>query len=140
MAIESVGRVGETEGALRQQTSLQLEDFLNIFLTQLSFQDPLEPVDNREFLAQLAQFSSLELANSSNENSEGLLEVTSYSQSIGLLGRSVEANTENGTVTGEVIAMRLSGAQPQLTLREGDGTVTFVSPAQVSLVTQLGGE
>ena len=67
MAIESIGRVGDTSVA-SQQASVGLEEFLDIFLTQLNYQDPLEPVDNQEFLAQLAQFSLLRVAISSDAN------------------------------------------------------------------------
>ena len=40
--------------------SLGKDAFLSLLITQLQHQDPLEPQDNSEFLAQLAQFSSLE--------------------------------------------------------------------------------
>ena len=137
MAIDSIGRVGATEAPERQQASLQLEDFLNIFLTQLNFQDPLEPLDNREFLAQLAQFSSLELSNQSNENSEGLLEVNALTQTMGLLGRSVEAVVEAGNVQGEVVAMRVVNGGTELTLKQASGDLVFISPAQVTLIADL---
>ncbi len=139
MAIESIGRVSDT-GVASQAAGVGLEDFLRIFLTQLNYQDPLEPVDNREFLAQLAQFASLEIASRSNENSEALLDVTSLSQSIGLLGRTVDVQLENGQATGEVIAMRLVNDQPQLSISQADGSVIFASPTQVTQVVQLSGE
>ena len=40
--------------------SLGKEDFLLLLVTQMQYQDPLEPTDNTEYVAQLAQFSSLE--------------------------------------------------------------------------------
>ncbi len=136
MAIESIGRVSQTEVAGAQAT-VGLDDFLQIFLTQLNFQDPLEPVDNREFLAQLAQFSSIELANRSNENTEALLDVSSLSQSIGLLGKQVNAQIESGFLTGTVTAMRLVGGQPQLSITNSDGNVSFISPTAVTSVIEL---
>ena len=61
MAVDAIGGTfGSGAGGL-QSASVSQDDFLNIFLTQLSFQDPLEPVDNREFISQLAQFSNFDL-------------------------------------------------------------------------------
>jgi flagellar basal-body rod modification protein FlgD len=42
-------------------------EFLNLLITQLKNQDPLNPADNQQFLAQLAQFSSLEQLTSINQ-------------------------------------------------------------------------
>ena len=39
---------------------LGLQDFLQVLLTQLSWQDPLKPMDNQTFMAQMAQFTALE--------------------------------------------------------------------------------
>lgn len=41
-------------------STLDSNAFLTLFVTQMQFQDPLQPMENSEFLAQLAQFSSLE--------------------------------------------------------------------------------
>jgi flagellar basal-body rod modification protein FlgD len=136
MAIDSIGAIGNRE-TVAAQANVGLEDFLRLFLTQLNYQDPLEPVDNREFLAQLAQFSSVELANRSNENAEALLDVNNLSQSIGLLGRAVNVQLETGTASGEVIAMNLVNGQPQLTIFQEDGNFITVSPTQVRSVIQL---
>jgi flagellar basal-body rod modification protein FlgD len=136
MAIDSVGAVGRTD-TVAAQASVGLDEFLNIFLTQLNYQDPLEPVDNREFLAQLAQFSSVELANRTNDNTEALLDVSNLSQSIGLLGRTVNVQLETGSTSGEVVAMSLVQGQPRLSVRQADGTFISVSPTQISSVIQL---
>ena len=136
MAIDSGGAVGRTD-VVSAQASVGLDDFLNIFLTQLNYQDPLEPVDNREFLAQLAQFSSVELANRTNETTSAILDVSNLSQSIGLLGRTVNVQLETGSSSGEVIAMSLVQGQPRLSVRQPDGSIISVSPTQVSSVIQL---
>lgn len=136
MAVDAIGRVAN-EGLETQQSAVDIEDFLKIFLAQLNFQDPLEPVDNREFLAQLAQFASLETSNRSNENSEALLEVTAITQSVGLVGREVQIEGgEQGVAIGEVIAISIDQqGNPQLTIRTADGEpIIGVSPAQITLV------
>ena len=53
--------------------SLDQADFLRLLTTQLANQDPLEPTNNEEMLAQLAQFSQLEAA---NESSATLTEIS----------------------------------------------------------------
>lgn len=53
------------EGA--SKTTLEKDTFLKLLTTQLSNQDPLNPVDDTEFIAQLAQFSSLEQLQQMNE-------------------------------------------------------------------------
>jgi len=136
MAIDSIGAIGDTSPATAQ-ASVGLDDFLKIFLTQLNYQDPLEPVDNREFLAQLAQFSSVELANRTSETTSALLDSSNLSQSIGLLGKAVNVQLDQGTASGTVIAMNLVGGQPQLTVSQADGTVITVSPSRVTSVIQL---
>lgn len=49
----------ETEKAKNNQT-LGKDDFLKILITQLTHQDPMEPLNDKESIAQMAQFSSLE--------------------------------------------------------------------------------
>ncbi len=51
---------GDTSSSEVTKKSLGKEDFLNLLVTQLSNQNPLEPMDNMDFIAQLAQFGQLE--------------------------------------------------------------------------------
>lgn len=134
MSIDAIGRVADKDTSL-SQAAVGLDDFLEIFLAQLNFQDPLEPVDNREFIAQLAQFSSLELANQTSDGVSGLLEVQSITQSVGLLGKEVQVNANGGSMVGQVVAIRLAGSQPVLSIKTAGGEyVEGVSPANVVLV------
>ena len=55
MSIDSVGASGTNLRA----NGMNQEDFLKILLTQLTYQDPMKPMDNQEFMAQMAQFTSL---------------------------------------------------------------------------------
>lgn len=136
MAIDAIGSSLSSTTSELAQSRLGQDEFIKLFLTQLTFQDPLEPVDNREFLAQMAQFANLEQTRISNENSQNLVVMNATAQSIGLLGRQVEVSNENGMSTiGTVSAVSFSSSGPQLTVRQADGSVqTEVRLAQIKLV------
>ena len=134
MAIESIGAAPLAAGA-PANAAVSQEDFLKILLTQLRFQDPLKPIDNQEFIAQLAQFSSLELARQQGEEIQGLLTIQSASQSLSLMNRTVEVGTNGGSQVGVVTAIRFQNGNPLLTVKTADGQfLTDVGLSQVSLV------
>lgn len=137
MPVDSIGStLGATSAGLTQST-LNQDDFIKLFLTQLTFQDPLEPVDNREFLAQMAQFANLEQARIANENTENLVAMNATSQSLGLLGRQVAVDSSSGSVIGAVSSISFSASGPLLTITKADGTVIpGVRLSQISLVKQ----
>jgi flagellar basal-body rod modification protein FlgD len=77
-------------------TVLGKDDFLRLLITQLRYQDPLNPLDQNQFLAQTAQFTSLEhLQNitAGIENLGQLLSSSSLSETAALVGRTVRAST-----------------------------------------------
>lgn len=87
--------------------------FLQLMLTQLENQDPTSPMENTEWLSQLAQYSSLEQMTAMNSNMESIsssLENLSssvgtnavISQTLSLVGKDVTIETDTGTVTGLV--------------------------------------
>jgi flagellar basal-body rod modification protein FlgD len=78
------------------------DEFLKILITQLSHQDPTEPMQDKEFIAQMAQFSSLEqMTNVSNEIAKvGAL--LARGQAVSLLGRMVEIAAGDQLVQGTV--------------------------------------
>lgn len=61
--------------ATRQADGMGRDAFLSLLITQLQHQDPLQPQDNGEFLAQLAQFSSLESLQDIKDNIAALREL-----------------------------------------------------------------
>lgn len=66
------------------------DEFLKLLITELQHQDPTNPMEDREFIAQMAQFSSLEQMLNFNKNMETLLESVSFQSSFNLLGLNVE--------------------------------------------------
>jgi len=86
---------GTAQPATSKPTVLGKDDFLNLLITQLQNQDPLNPTDSTEFTAQLAQFSSLEQLNNVNTNLEQLQNFqasANNSQAVSLLGKEITTN------------------------------------------------
>ncbi len=75
--------------------------FFELLTTQLKHQDPLEPMDNTQFISQMAQFSSLEQMSNVNENLSKYLQSQSISDGASLIGKTVETIDSE---TGEIIA------------------------------------
>ena len=94
-------------------TSLDKNDFLKILITQLTHQDPTQPLDDKEFVAQMAQFSSLEQMTNMTDNLGKVADILSRSQATSLLGSVVDVASGDSTVTGVVDAVT-GGDYPQL--------------------------
>ncbi len=95
------------------RTELGRDDFLRILITQLQNQDPTEPMDDREFIAQMAQFSSLEQITNMSEEFRRLSGLLSGSQAVGLIGRTVEVSFGDQIVEGRVSEVT-RGNDPQV--------------------------
>ncbi len=78
-----------------KNTTLDKDDFLKLFMTQLRYQDPTQPLDIFQMSQQLAQFSTVEqLYNIKEELADikGLLGESSYAQMASLIGKDIEAS------------------------------------------------
>ena len=85
--------------------NLGKEDFLKILLTQLSHQDPSAPMEDKEFIAQMAQFSSLEQMTNIAADFAKMARMLRVTEASGALGKAVEVSLENETVGGVVKAV-----------------------------------
>jgi len=89
-----------TNRVTTSKDQLGKDDFLKLLVTQLKNQDPLNPMDDREFIAQLAQFSTLEQMQNMNSSFNAV-------RAINLIGKNIYAtitdnNGNSQTVTGKV--------------------------------------
>lgn len=76
-------------------STLGMDAFLQLLVTQLQYQDPLSPMDDKEFVAELAQFSSLEQLTEINTGIENLSSIGQEQQLLGavnFIGKTIEAN------------------------------------------------
>ncbi|HEY8880053.1 MAG TPA: flagellar hook capping FlgD N-terminal domain-containing protein [Roseateles sp.] len=100
-----------------------IQDFLKILVAQLGNQDPLKPMDNQEFVTQLAQFTSLQQTQEMNDKLGQLLSAQASQQSIGLLGKTVDVETPSGASSGLVTGLSFTSGEPRLTVKIADGSL-----------------
>lgn len=137
MAIDSIGSTPLNNGSLLSQAGLGQDDFMKILLTQLTYQDPLSPMDNQEFIAQFAQFSQLEQSRQSNESLDSLFGLQATNQAVTLLGKNVEVATSSGSVIGDVTTIDFRRGVPEITVTTANGEViTNVSLSQIVVIRQ----
>jgi len=116
---------------------LSFESLLRIILTQLTYQDPLKPVDNFEFVSQLAQFSQIQLGQTTNDKLGALVSAQSTVQAAGLLGRTVDIPSGTAIVTGTVTAISFENGDPRITITTPDQrTISGLSLAAVSQIRE----
>ncbi len=131
MAITSVSSATDSQAAF----GLDFQSLLRIILTQLTYQDPLKPVDNFEFVSQLAQFSQLQQSQTLNDQITNLLAGQAATQATTLLGKTVDFSAGQTTISGVVQAVSFTTGQPTITIRTGDGqTISNISIADVAQV------
>lgn len=85
--------------------TLGQEAFLELLVTQLENQDPLDPMDGTEYVSQLAQFSSLEQMSNLNDTMSTYVEMQGVYEGSSLIGKTVEAEVDDETVSGEVTSI-----------------------------------
>ena len=136
MAIDVIGINPSTDANVPRNASIGQEDFMRILLTQLRFQDPLKPVDNQQFVAQLAQFSALEINRQQSEKIDSLLQINASGQAIALIGQQVEVRGASGAGVGEVIAVSFASGEGKLSVRTPTATLVDVRLSDVQLVQE----
>jgi flagellar basal-body rod modification protein FlgD len=134
MAVTGLGGVTSTSTTSAAQ-GLNQEDFLRILLTQLTYQDPLKPLDNQQFIAQMAQFTALDQTRQINSNMDTMLSMQASNQAVTLIGHTVEVSTSSGSQVGQVTTIGFSNGSPVMTVKLSNGSsLTGITLSQISIV------
>ena len=128
---QSVSNTANSENVFGE-SFIGKEGFLKLLITQLQNQDPLEPMSNEDFAAQLAQFSSLEQMQNLNESFGQLMDLTRIGSSATLIGKSVQYFDESS-------GLNLGGTVDKVLLKP-DGLYFSIDGKQISseLVKEIG--
>jgi flagellar basal-body rod modification protein FlgD len=114
---------------------LSFEALLKIILTQLTYQDPLKPMDNFEFVSQLGQFSQIQQGQTTNDHLSTLVSAQGTSQATSLLGTKVDVPAGAATLSGTVTAITFENGTPRVTIETSDGrTIAGLSISSISQV------
>jgi len=124
--------------------ALGKDDFLKLLVAQMKNQDPLNPTDNKESIAQLAQFSALEqMTNIStsmdalNKSMTNFSQQSSLTQGAAMIGKWVSGIDTDGVtpMAGTVETVKWLDGDPKLQIRKADGTLADL---EMSLITLVG--
>jgi len=116
-------------GKVASPQNLGKDDFLKILITQLTTQDPTAPMQDKDFIAQMAQFSSLEQMTNMSTSFGKVQSVLNASQAVSTLGKSVEILSHGELVKGTVTEVT-PGQYPQVLV--GDKYYDYSSVQKIS--------
>jgi flagellar basal-body rod modification protein FlgD len=86
------------------KTELGKDDFLQLLIAQLSHQDPTAPMQDTQFIAQMAQFSSLEQMTNMSSSFSKLTSLLTGSDAAGAVGKKVDIEMGEQTISGSILA------------------------------------
>jgi flagellar basal-body rod modification protein FlgD len=107
-----------TTSSATASSTLTGSDFLQLLVTQMSNQDPMNPMSNEDFSAQMAQFSSLQELQTANTHLGDQLTGLSLGLASGLIGKKITATDSEtkAVVSGVVDSVSISGSIPYVTV------------------------
>ena len=122
---------GASSATAQSTNGMDKDTFLQLLVAQLRYQDPMNPTDSTQFLAQSAQFTALEKMEAVAEQTKQAVAAQMAFGASSLVGRAVTYVDANGkTVTGTVDAVQFKTEGPMLTVGSDEvalGDVTTVA-------------
>ena len=122
------GALGAAAAGTNPNAILGKDDFLKLLVTQLQHQDPMNPMDDKDFMGQMAQFSSLEQITNMSSALQRMDHSNQLSQSVGLIGRTVTYAQGDGTLASGVASSVSTDENDAISIKIGDASI---SPADV---------
>jgi flagellar basal-body rod modification protein FlgD len=122
-SIKSTGSTtATTQDVSGKNAQMGKNEFLKLFVAQLQHQDPMNPMQDQDFMGQMASFSTLEQVTNLATANEAIASNLQLSQSVGLIGRTVTWTDEaEATHTGVVEKVSHQDGKPVLTVSGTEG-------------------
>ena len=116
-------------------SKLGSQEFMNLMMKQLQYQDPMEPVSNTEFISQQAQFTQLSTTQDMNKN---IASNNTISQALSLVGKNVtltDPNDVTKTITGNVTSSTINGTNSTINVNGKDYALTSLKSVNANTTT-----
>lgn len=139
MSVDAIGSVLQTQDAsLPANSNINEQDFIKLFVSELQFQDPMQPMDNGQFLTELAQFVGIQQQEQTVTGIDNLLSLNAGAQSLGLLNHTIQFLGVDGVTvsTGKVSAIQFDANGASLSVATSSAqTVTGIRMSQIQQIT-----
>jgi flagellar basal-body rod modification protein FlgD len=119
MITPTTGAPTATTAPAKSRSEMDKDTFLKLLVAQLRYQDPTKPMDGAQFVAESAQFTTVEVLQKLQESQAQLLSFQSTLLSSGLIGKTVTATGTDGTeITGVVGSARVVAGQAYIMVKD----------------------
>ncbi len=120
-SVSTVGNNGLLQASeMMKSSGLDRTAFLRLLVTELTYQDPMAPLENKEFIAQLAQFSSLEAMENMAIGFDTLARVSNWTYAVSLIGKEIVGVGPDGEdVEGLVVSAAIEDGDVVVNLDQG---------------------
>jgi flagellar basal-body rod modification protein FlgD len=109
--------------------NLDYKAYMQLLIAQMKNQDPTQPMDSTQFVAELATFTQVQEATTTNSKLDSLLTSQSLSMADAFIGHTVSSS--DGTTSGLVTSVKITSDGPLATLANGD-TLLLASGVSIS--------
>ena len=125
---EQVSDINRKTGDIGGSSELGKDSFLKLLITQLKHQDPTNPMEDREFIAQMAKFSSLEQMTNLNKELKTLIRSSESAEAYGLIGKEIDSYDPETSkrVSGIVSSVQYSGGAVRLMVNDNEVNINDI--------------
>jgi flagellar basal-body rod modification protein FlgD len=119
--------------AVVSKNKLEEADFMSLLITQLKSQDPTKPLDDKEFIGQMASFTSLKQMNELTANFKNLTKEFSFTKAVSMVNRAVTYTDPSGNVNeGVVQSIKVKNGESFLNIDGAEVAMESVSEVKNS--------